>query len=747
MTPHGYKLGRNDRITIDGARYRPDGKRGRVHLLRHVVKDAILDDAVKPLTDDELAGLIAGNLIRIEAGYYSKAYQLLAGRAEGTNLSELHDLDDKALRTIAWKVEWCTRYNLALAGLDGHARRWSKTPDDMGAFIAAERETMHRWYVDTFGVSRPPGREIAGQRRKTYDWPGSTTLRGWMTLLEAGGGQPGVFRLQYAKCGNRNQIDPRAIGIVRKHVDRFASGARGKPGQLHAAIEADLRIVNRGLPEGCHVSVGQTAVRRRINKLPPILIDLGNLGDKPTELKYAPVGKGLHSLDGLTPIARMDRVEMDDWEMDLFTILKDKRVRTGLGRKAKDEARRLRKNRVTVRCTVTVAIDVVTKCVVGLHVTPFSPSAAGSKSALRSIVVDKGPLAKLAGANSEWPMSARPVEVATDGGPAFKGDFHETLGRLQVEHRLPGGDPRSRGTIESFFKNFKALCRMFTGQSFSNVVEKGDYQSQELASLMSEDVLLRVVRYVVDIYHHTPHSGLGGMRPYEAWRRADNDMDPVPDHMARQLAFGLAVPNRVVAADGVTYLHTQYKHPDMGKLRALIGDVRFGIVTDPNDMGTILVRVPKEAREHFPDHGAYLAFTAPDLAGVTLAEYLRGNRNLLRFQRQERLAGNPFRLTAIQDLMRQAEEARRKAGVPSDVVSEDQLRRMLRLVERKGAQAVANRPAPSGPRMTGEIGPGSLGVSLAAPGHGPRHPSRPVSDIPGADSLTTPPDLDFGDDE
>ncbi|MCJ2026448.1 hypothetical protein [Methylobacterium sp. J-067] len=747
MTPQRYKLGRNDRVTIEGVHYRPDGKQGRVHLLRHVVKGAILDSAVKPLTDEELVTLDTGNLIRIETGYYSKAYQLLSKRAEGTDLSDLHDLDEETLRGVAWKVEWCARYNLALAGLDGHTRTWSKTPEDMAAFVAAERETIHRWYVETFGVSRPPGRKIKGLQRKTYDWPGSTTLRGWIALLEAGEGQPGVFRPQYANSGNRSQIDPRAVGIVKKHVDRYASGARRRPREVHADIEADLRILNRTLPAECQVTVGETAVRRRIKKLPAILIDLAHLGEKRTALKYAPVGKGTHSVDGLTPLARMDRVEMDDWEMDLFTILKDKRVHPGLGRKAKDEARRLRKNRVTVRCTVTAAIDVVTKCIVGLHVTPFPPSAAGAKSALRSIVVDKNPLAALARTTSDWPMRARPLEVATDGGPAFKGDFHATLGKLQVEHRLPGGDPRSRGTIESFFRNFKALCRMFTGQCFSNVVEKGDYQSQELASLLAEDVLLRVVRYVVDVYHHTPHSGLGGMRPYEAWRRADNDMDPAPDPTARHIAFGLAVPNRVIAADGVTYLHTQYKSPDMGKLHALIGDVRFGIVTDPNDMGTVFVRVPKQARAHFPNHGAYLPFTAPDLEGVTLAEYLRGNRGLLRFQRQEKLAGNPFRLTAIQDLMREAEAARRKAGVPSDVVSEDQLRRMLKFVERKGVQAVTARPAPSGPRMTGEIGPGMLGISMAAPGHGPRRATPPTSSIPGAGDLTTAPDLDFGDDE
>ncbi|GJD30983.1 hypothetical protein PMNALOAF_2235 [Methylobacterium adhaesivum] len=745
MSIQPYKLGRHDRVTIDGVHFRPEGRKGRVNLLRQVVNDAVLDTILKPLSDEEFTHLNASKLIRIEEGYYSLAYQLLRKRADGTDLSDLSDLTDEQLRTIAWKVEWCTRFRHAQKGLAGHEVRRNKTPDDLAAFIAAEREAMHQWFVDTFGKARPPGKNIPGLRRKPYDYPGSTTLRGWLALLDAGEDEPGVFRPNYDKSGNRNQLDPRVRGIVEKHVRGYATGARLKPADVYGRVEADLLILNRSLSPESQASVSEPAIRRRIKKLQPILVDMAHLGEKRTFLKYAPIGKGLDSLDGLTPLERMDRVEMDDWEMDLFVVLKNKKVREGLGRKAKDEARRLQKNRVTVRCTVTVAIDVVTKCIVGLHVTPFAPSAAGSRSALRSIVVDKNPLALLAGAKSDWPMTARPLEIATDGGPAFRGDFHTCLGKMRVEHRLPGGDPRSRGTIESFFRNLKTLCRMFTGQCFSNVVERGEYQSQELASLLAEDVHLRLVRYLVDIYHHTPHSGLGGMRPYEAWRRAKNELDPPPDYINRHLAFGLAVPNRTLAADGVTYLHTPYKHPDMGTLRALIGDRRIGIVTDPNDMGSILVRVPPDARSHFPGAGAYLVFKAPDLDGVPLAEYLRENRAMLRFAKQERLAGNAFRLTAIRDLMKEADDARRRAGVPSDIVSEDQLNRMLKFVERKGAQVTSTRPAPSGPAANGDDAPDRFGTSIATPPGG-RRPTRLVIDVvPGAEDLMDPTDDDFGD--
>lgn len=741
MSAQRYDFGHNDRITIDGVHYRPAGRQGRANLLRLVIDNAVVDTSIRPLTDDEYVSLHAERKIRIEEGYYSYAYQLLRDRAAGTDLSDLSDLNDEQLRTIAWKVEWCVRFNQARIGAAGYETRPNKTPEDMTAFINGERELIHRWYIETFNASRPLGRKTAGYPRKPYDYPGATTLREWLELYEAGDHQPGVFRPQYDKCGNRNQLDPRAKAIVEKQVREFATGNRLTPEDVFTRVEAELMILNRRLDPGCQVSVGASAIRRRIKKLPPILVDLAHLGAKQTQLKYTPVGGGMVSVDGLTPLERMDRVEMDDWEMDLFAILKHKHARSLVSPKARQIARELKKNRTSIRCTVTVAIDTVTKCIVGLHVTPFAPSAAGSKSALQCMVVDKSAVAKLAKCASDWPMTARPGEVATDDGSAFKGDFPVTLAKLMIEHRLPGTDPRTRGTIESFFRTFKRFCRIYTGQAFSNVVERNDYKSEEMASLLVDDVYPRLVRFIVDEYHHKTHSGLGGARPYTAWQRnvAENKfwkaLRPAPDHHVQLLAFGLAVPNRVVGVDGVTFLNAVYTHDLMGSLRGYLGERTVTIVTNPCNLGAILVRVPPDLRHHFPDKGAYLRFEAPDLEGEHLADWLDGSRALRRFEKQEKLAGNPFRLTAHLDLMRDAEEARRRAGVPSHVISEEQLQTLVKAVDRDGAWVRAARPVPSGPAINGDVGSGGIGTSLARPSRSRAGSPGVVNIIPGAEAL------------
>lgn len=698
MQSLSYRLGRHDRIMIGGASFRPVSKTGRQHLLQ-LVTDGILEDHFKLLSDEDIGSLLPARKLRIDKDYFSRAQQVLKARGDD---SDLTDLCEEDLRTIAWKVEWCSRFEQAYA-----ASRIGRSPRDFEAFIDRSKNSIHRWYIDKFNANRPPGRRISGEERKTFDYPSATTLRNWLDRFAAAGHRRKAFRPKYGNCGNRNQLDPRAAPIVERNVRRYATRGKIAVADVYEAVEADLEELNRDLVEGPKVYVSERAIRRRIRKLAPLLVDLGHLGPDRARKKYGPVGSGLGEL------ARMDRVEMDDWEMDLHVVLKHKHVRRFITAQALERAKRLHRDKVTVRCIVTVAIDVATKCIVGLSVSPFAPSTAGSRSALRTIVADKSILAEFSGAQSDWSMCARPLEIATDGGPAFRGEFSEAVVGLGIEHRLPGGDPRSRGTIEAFFRRFKRFCRMFTGQAFCNVVQRGDYPAEEMASLLVEDVERLLIRYIVDSYHHRPHDGLGGERPYSAWNRATNDLDPPPDYMQQQIAFGIVLRDRAISPPGIRYLHVDYKHPKMGLLHGLVGKNRLTVVVTPHDMGTMLVLLKPELRAHFPGDGDYLVFTADGYEGISVAEHLSSNRALRDFERKEAERGAPFRLGAFRALRREAEEARIRAGVAHDEVDAKQYQRFVHEIERKGAIALESRMRPTGPPMNGNDETSVLGTHVA----------------------------------
>lgn len=73
-----------------------------------------------------------------------------------------------------------------------------------------------------------------------------------------------------------------------------------------------------------------------------------------------------------------------------------------------------------------------------------------------------------------------------------------------------------RGMIERLFRTaIMSLFSHLSGRVFSNVFERGDHPSEERACLTTEQLGYAIVRWVVDIYHNTPHEGLGGLTPLQ----------------------------------------------------------------------------------------------------------------------------------------------------------------------------------------------------------------------------------------
>lgn len=718
-----YRLGMNDRVRYQGELYRPESRdeRERRWVLRRLSDGSALDGHPWHLSDKDHYRLRRSETIVVDEDYFAPAGRLLSAHADDSDLS---DLNEGQIRTIAWKVEWCTRFYRARSLLDGYTTPPSCTPPGLAAFIEGEREAVHRWYVNTFHEPRPAGRAVKGMARKPYDWPGPTTLRDWLEAYEAKDHKKKAFRPQYHRSGNRFQLNGLVVSIIEREVQGYLSRAQPTISDIYENVVDRLEILNRKREPEDRLYVSERAVRRRIHRLSPLEKDMGRLGPEKAARKYTPVGQGLETVNGLEPLQRMDRVEIDDWEMDLFALVNHKRIQAKLSPKARKASGEVIR---ATRCTITVAIDVATRCVVGLNVSPNDPSVAGSRGALRSILVDKGPLAQTAKCLRDWPMSAKPREIVTDGGPAFKGEFHDAVERLGIGHRYAGGNPTRRATVESSFRMLQAICRRFTGQSFSNVVKRGDYQASKLASLFAEDIEPILVKFIVDYYHERQHPEIGGARPRTAWEKAGNMITAAPDHIQRHLGFGIRLNDRTIDAAGITFLHIQYKHEKMAMLHGSVGNRRLTAIVDPHDLRRILVRIPEEAKRNLNGEGDFMAFTARmEFHGVSALRHMNNSAALRAYMAQEEAAGRPYRLDALRAINSAAEKARIRAGIPSDVLSAETYAKLFAEFERAGGRATKPRPAPAGPPMTTDDEPGILGVSLAR-ATGPKREVRPVT--------------------
>ncbi len=76
------------------------------------------------------------------------------------------------------------------------------------------------------------------------------------------------------------------------------------------------------------------------------------------------------------------------------------------------------------------------------------------------------------------------------------------------------GQPNKRATVERSFGTTRTqFLPHFSGQTFANVGDKGDYDPGKNASLFVDELAPALVLYDVDVYHNSPHEGLYGETP------------------------------------------------------------------------------------------------------------------------------------------------------------------------------------------------------------------------------------------
>lgn len=694
IIPRHQTFGRYDRIVINGASYRyvrwEDSEDGGGHILQLSI-DGLLEDNFRRVSDAEIAELQRRKNFKVEAAYYSKALDELRMRQDDSNLLAK---SEEEVRTIFWKTEWCVRFHNARLS-PSSAFRPQMTGEDIGRFIEYEKHLMNRWYIKRFGEARPVGRPVAVgidadgkivKERKPFDYPSPTALRNWLRLYSRAGERMVAFASNYHRCGNRTQLDAEVSAAIDLCVQNYAASNRPTRSDIHEDVAVKLTEIAK-VRSVARLTVSPTTINRRINLLEPYEVEFKRNGPDRAKRKYYMVGQGV---DVEVP---MQRVEMDDWEADLHTLLAPTEVWAKMSAKERAAVPR-------VRMTVTAAIDCRTKCIVGLNVSETAPSTPAAISALKSITMKKTLMTEYVGSSSDWPMYGRPMMIVTDGGPVFKGAFEDVVHRAGMKLDKPAPDPRQRGSIESFFKFLRRVCRYFSGRTYSNVVEKGDYDSEAMASLTVEEFRKAIITFIVDIYHHRGHRGLEGDTPYNVWKTLTSpEKGGEPGNITptqRRVAFGFAHRNVRLDRQGVLYLGISYASDGLAELMRKIGyGTKVDLVIDPEELGDILVYVPARFRKHMeafaPNamYGEYLevGVVNPAMRGKTLAKLLMANENVIQFAKEAQLKGEPHRLAAHTALSELALEAARRAGLPTMQATDAVYRKAVAEYGKKAKQA------------------------------------------------------------
>jgi putative transposase len=263
-------------------------------------------------------------------------------------------------------------------------------------------------------------------------------------------------------------------------------------------------------------------------------------------------GRGIKQnspVSGRTPPARfpLDAVQIDHTKADV--ILVDPVDRKAIGRP-----------------WLTVAIDVFSRCIVGMHLSLEAPSATSVGLCLVHTASDKKTWLAERGIDAEWPMHGKPGLVSVDNGVEFHSAAFERgceQHGIMIDWRPPG-QPHFGGIVERVIGTLMKLVHELPGTTFSNPGERGEYDSDGRACLTLEELEHWITVAISGVYHTRPHAGLRGESPVNRYKAgmqhmalAGEQLATVKDPRAFLIDF-LPIVRRTLQRNGLTVDHITY---------------------------------------------------------------------------------------------------------------------------------------------------------------------------------------------
>jgi len=324
---------------------------------------------------------------------------------------------------------------------------------------------------------------------------------------------------------------PNAVeGIIRELIQKqFLNRQKNTLAKLYRNIKKECKIKGLRVP-------ARNTVAHRINKLNPLQVirsregldaarTLQSAGDTPPQINFI-----------------LEQVQIDHTVIDLIIV--DERDRQPIGRPY-----------------LTIAIDVFSRCVVGMVITLEPPSSVSVGLCLAHMVCDKRPRLEQLKLEVDWPMCGKPRSLYLDNAAEFKS---EALRRGCEQHGIelnyrPPGQPHYGGIIERLIGIMMNDVHELPGTTFSNPRERGDYDSEKKAALTLFE-LERWLTLAVAYYHGNTHHNDLKIPPAQCWSNAIT-LNGSPQIISNANAFlidFLPVIRRALTRTGFVIDHIHY---------------------------------------------------------------------------------------------------------------------------------------------------------------------------------------------
>lgn len=320
--------------------------------------------------------------------------------------------------------------------------------------------------------------------------------------------------------------------------------------------------------------------------------DLLRHGKHYADLKYR------ETKPGPMPTRPLERTEMDHTPIDLLVIDTDVMLPIG-------------------RPKFTSEIDVFTKMDLGFWASFNYPGYLAVMKCLKHAILPKTYVReRYPSVQHDWPCYGIPETVVVDNAPEFHGEsFEEAAAQLGFNIQYgPKGEPWYRPTIERAFrtKNTGTWHRQ-PGTTFSNILDKGDYNPQKHALASFDDFMEMAHIFMIDIYPRQHHRGIKvdkfprhKLRDIEVvpallWEKAIKEYPPtLPPHRDELQVLIGEIKRRVIFSYGIDLDGLTYNSESLAGLRRRTpAGEQVVVKRDPDNISLIYVADEKNGL-YFP---------------------------------------------------------------------------------------------------------------------------------------------------
>ena len=319
----------------------------------------------------------------------------------------------------------------------------------------------------------------------------------------------------------------------------------------------------------------ESTVYRVIEKLDPYEVAKARYGQRFADLKFEP------KKEGARPIRPLQRVELDHTKLDLLVVDLERRMPIG-------------------RPWITVAIDVYSKCIVGIYIGFVPPSYHSVMQCLKHGISPKTYIKeRFPNIKNTWDTYGLMETVVVDNGKEFhSADLDDACLQLGILILYaPVKCSWYKPSIERFFGTLNtSLLHPQPGTTFSNIFEKGEYDPNKNAVISFETFEEMVHKWIVDVYHQDKHKGHNGQQfiPSIVWKTGIEESSPALPSSATELNVMLGmIKTRTITDSGIELFNLFYNDDNLMSIRRKYKTgqkVKVKVKYDPSDLSMIYVQ-------------------------------------------------------------------------------------------------------------------------------------------------------------